>query len=63
MFDNSRMCLRCIGADGSMGLKKNRIYETEVYFSNNHICVKWALGLGCPYSSTKAFALNWEIVR
>lgn len=56
------MYLRFIGADGSMGLRKNRVYRVEVYSRKNHICVKWGLGLGCPYSSYKTFAENWEVV-
>ena len=56
------MYLRFIGTNGSMGLKKNRVYKTEVYYRNGCICVRWALGLGCPYSTTKAFASNWEVV-
>lgn len=54
------MLLKFIGADGSMGLTKNRVYLVETYSSHGCIWVEWGPGYRCPYSSPKALAANWE---
>lgn len=56
---------RFIGKDGSMGLKTNEVYETRIFIKEKFLWVEWKVNLfsvkSCPYSSTKAFAQNWEL--
>jgi hypothetical protein len=56
------MKLRFIGTDGSMGLRKGRIYNVTIYDKLNHIVVAWSNGL-CPYNSPQTLAKNWEAIR
>ena len=58
---------RFIGEDGSMGLKKGRVYLIRLYTLNGHICVSWTPSSEhpnkvCPYSSLKTLCENWETV-
>lgn len=57
--------LRFIGTDGSMGLKRGRIYLASVYTMRGYICVTWGENNPnkvCPYSSLKTLCENWESV-
>lgn len=58
---------RFIGEDGSMGLKRGRVYLIQLYTLNGHICVSWTTSSGrqnkvCPYSSLKTLCANWESI-
>ena len=59
------MKLRFIGEDGSMGLKNGEAYDARIYIRGKFLWVEWKVGRfmtrSCPYSSTKAFAQNWDL--
>ena len=59
------MKLRFIGEDGSMGLKNGEAYDARIYNRGKFLWVEWKVGRfmtrSCPYSSTKAFAQNWDL--
>lgn len=59
------MKLRFVGEDGSMELKNGEVYETRIFIKGKFLLVEWKVNLfsakSCPYSSTKAFAQNWEL--
>lgn len=59
------MKLRFMGEDGSMGLRNGEVYETRIFIKGEFLWVEWKVNLfavkSCPYSSTKAFAQNWEL--
>ena len=59
------MKLRFVGEDGSMGLKNGEGYETHIFIKEKLLWVEWKVNVfavrPCPYSSTKAFAQNWEL--
>lgn len=62
------MLMKFIGRDGSMGLKKDQVYQTKVMTRNGHIVVSWVVLSGrgtrvCPYDSPQALAKNWEGVK
>ena len=52
------MKLRFIGEDGSMGLKNGEAYDARIYIRGK---VGRVMTRSCPYSSTKAFAQNWDL--
>lgn len=60
------MLLRFIGEDGSMGLRKGKIYECSVYTAGGYFWIRWDnCGLNnpsCPYKSFKKLFENWEEV-
>lgn len=58
--------LRFIGTDGSMGLKRGRIYLASVYTTCGYIWVAWGENNPnkvYPYSSLKTLCENWESVQ
>lgn len=57
------MLLRFIGEDGSMGLRKGKIYNCSVVTNDYCIWVSWDLNSpSCPYKSFKKLFENWEEV-
>lgn len=67
--------LTFIGEDGSMGLKRGKVYGVRIFtdelFFSGKICiwVEWHYELdpfatqSCPYSSVAALARNWRLPR
>lgn len=59
------MKLKFIGEDGSMGLRFGGVYDARIFIQGKFLWVEWKASLfsvkKCPYSSTKAFAQNWNI--
>lgn len=57
------MKLLFVGTDGSMGLRKNHIYDCEIYSDkSNEVWVKWKTAThvnSCPYSSLHNLLQNW----
>lgn len=58
------MLLRFIGEDGSMGLRKGKIYNCSVVAASDYyIWVSWNMDSpSCPYKSFKKLFENWEEV-
>lgn len=60
------MLLRFIGEDGSMGLRKGKIYDCDVYAVEGCVWVRWndcgSNNPACPYRSFKSLFENWEEV-
>jgi hypothetical protein len=48
-----------------MGLKNGEAYDARIYIRGKFLWVEWKVGRfmtrSCPYSSTKAFAQNWDL--
>lgn len=57
-----------IGEDGSMGLRKGKVYNIVHYEADGYVWVKWGWFLSffmpnmCPYSSYEKAWENWERV-
>lgn len=51
--------LRFIGRDGSMGLRKGKVYQVSIRTFNGFIWVYWG-DQACPYSSFKKLLENWK---
>lgn len=47
------------------GSEKRRSYDARIYIRGKFLWVEWKVGRfmtrSCPYSSTKAFAQNWDL--
>ena len=57
------MKLRFIGEDGSMGLKRDKIYDVKIHAYYDRIwihTVEKAKVINCPYRSIKLLLENWE---
>lgn len=58
------MLLRFIGQDGSMGLKRHKVYDVRVRSDARHIwvhvCRLFEYDITCPYDTPQAFAKNWS---
>ena len=51
-----------IGENGSMGLKKGRVYEIKTSISHDLLWVTWDDN-SCPYKNLETFLQNWEEVK
>lgn len=60
--DVSKILAKFIGEDGSMGLRKGKLYNVSVYTMDNYIWVDWGMNR-CPYSSFGKLEENWEWQR
>lgn len=60
------MLLRFIGEDGSMGLRKGKVYKCSIRTFGSLFWVTWddndPINATCPYSSFKKLFENWEEV-
>lgn len=58
------MLLRFIGEDGSMGLRKGKVYNCSVEASGFLVWITWdnkgLVNSPCPYNSFKKLFENWE---
>jgi hypothetical protein len=57
------MKLRFIGADGSMGLRNDGVYDVRISTMGNYIVVevdRLSGTYGIPYSSLTKFFANWS---
>ena len=60
-----RIKARFIGEDGSMGLKRGRVYLVLIFTMHGYIIVSWGddnPSKVCPYSQLKTLCENWESV-
>lgn len=56
------MKLRFVGEDGSLGLKHGKVYDVTIGTTSQYLWVSWD-SADCPYTSTQAFAENWQIPK
>lgn len=67
MTKETKMKLKFIGEDGSMGLRTGEVYDTRIFIKGECLWVEWKVNLytvkSCPYISTQSFAQNWELPR
>lgn len=67
MTKETKMKLKFIGEDGSMGLRTGEVYDTRIFTKGECLWVEWKVNLytvkSCPYISTQSFAQNWELPR
>lgn len=60
-----RIKVRFIGEDGSMGLKRGRVYLVLIFTMHGYIIVSWGddnPNKICPYSSIETLCENWESI-
>ena len=55
------MKFKFIGADGSMGLKKNSVHIIKTSIKQELLWITWEDN-SCPYKNLEAFFKNWEMV-
>jgi hypothetical protein len=54
------MQLKFIGTDGSMGLKRDNVYDVRIQSGESMIWVDIINLCKCPYESPQSFAANWS---
>lgn len=59
------MKMTFIGKDGSMGYKKGKTYNNEVYISEGYLWIRTHVFLdtiSCPYSNPEKLKENWNFL-